>query len=92
MYSREYMSITRMYQNITSLWSKDGGGRLLADKRLLELGNIIQSLGVVKINIPKMVVIGTQSSGKSSVLNRILRMDLLPVGRQMVTRTPLHMG
>ena len=39
MYSREYMSITRMYQNITSLWSKDGGGRLLADKRLLELGN-----------------------------------------------------
>ena len=79
-----------MYQNITSLWSKDGGGRLLADTRLLELGNIIQSLDV-NVDIPKMVVIGTQSSGKSSVLNRILRMDLLPVGRQMVTRTPLHM-
>ena len=39
-----------------------------------------------------MVVIGTQSSGKSSVLNRILRMDLLPVGRQMVTQNSFTHG
>ena len=32
---------------------------------------------------------GTQSSGKSSVLNSIMSMDILPTGKNMVTRTPL---
>ena len=95
MYIREYMNIAQsMYQNISSLWSSEGKGSFLENKKLLELGNIIQSVdknSIMNEQIPQMVVIGTQSSGKSSVLNRILRMDLLPVGKQMVTRTPLHM-
>lgn len=83
-----------MYHNISSLWSRDANNNFINNKKLLELGNIIQSLdsgSMLDKRIPKMVVVGTQSSGKSSVLNRILRMDILPVGKQMVTRTPLHM-
>ena len=83
-----------MYHNISSLWTRDNSKSFLENKKLLELGNIIQSIDKscsMNDNIPQMVVIGTQSSGKSSVLNRILRMDILPVGKQMVTRTPLHM-
>ncbi len=95
MYIREYMNIAQsMYQNISSLWSRGERGSFLDNKRLLELGNIIQTVdknSVMNERIPQMVVVGTQSSGKSSVLNRILRMDILPVGKQMVTRTPLHM-
>ena len=95
MYIREYMNIAQsMYHNISSLWTRDNSKSFLENKKLLELGNIIQSIDkncTMNDNIPQMVVIGTQSSGKSSVLNRILRMDILPVGKQMVTRTPLHM-
>ena len=95
MYIREYMNIAQsMYQNISSLWTRGERGSFLDNKRLLELGNIIQTVdknSVMNERIPQMVVVGTQSSGKSSVLNRILRMDILPVGKQMVTRTPLHM-
>lgn len=44
-----------------------------------------------KLNLPQLVVVGTQSSGKSTVLNRILSMDLLPMGGNMVTRVPLNL-
>lgn len=41
--------------------------------------------------LPQMVVVGTQSSGKSSLLNAIMACDLLPLGESMVTRCPLHL-
>lgn len=41
--------------------------------------------------LPQIVVIGSQSSGKSSLLNGIMAADILPLGEQMVTRTPLHL-
>lgn len=42
-----------------------------------------------KISLPRIVVVGTQSSGKSTVLNNIMALDILPTGKNMVTRTPL---
>ena len=36
-------------------------------------------------------MVGSQSSGKSSVLNSILGMDILPTGTNMVTRSPLQL-
>lgn len=42
-----------------------------------------------KIELPQLVVVGGQSSGKSSVLNNIITMNILPMGKNMVTRTPL---
>ncbi|KAI9478394.1 MAG: Dynamin central region-domain-containing protein [Benjaminiella poitrasii] len=41
------------------------------------------------LNLPQIVVIGEQSSGKSSVLERIAQRDFLPRGSGIVTRRPL---
>jgi hypothetical protein len=42
-----------------------------------------------ELTLPRLVTVGTQSSGKSSVLSSIIGMDILPTGTNMVTRTPL---
>jgi GTP-binding protein EngB required for normal cell division len=42
-----------------------------------------------EITAPRVVVMGTQSTGKSSVLNNIIGFDVLPTGKNMVTRTPI---
>jgi len=43
------------------------------------------------LNLPQIVVVGTQSSGKSSVLESIISGDFLPCGSGIVTRTPLNL-
>lgn len=75
----------------------------LATPQILEIGNVLNAIvenintegnsieQKMKLETPKVVVVGTQSSGKSSVLNGILALDMLPIGRNMVTRTPLHL-
>jgi len=41
------------------------------------------------IELPQLVVVGAQSSGKSSVLESIVGRDFLPRGSGIVTRCPL---
>lgn len=41
------------------------------------------------IDLPQIVVIGGQSSGKSSVLENLVGRDFLPRGAELVTRRPL---
>lgn len=41
-----------------------------------------------KINLPQIVTVGAQSSGKSSVLEMIIGKDILPRGTGIVTRRP----
>jgi len=41
------------------------------------------------IDLPKIVVVGSQSSGKSSVLESLVMRDFLPRGKDIVTRRPL---
>ena len=43
------------------------------------------------INLPRIAVLGTQSSGKSSVLETIVGLDFLPRGDGVVTRRPLEL-
>lgn len=71
----------------------------LSSPQTLEIGQAInqiyrQNSNLIskKVNLPEIVVVGTQSSGKSSVLNGILSMDLLPTGGNMVTRVPLNIS
>ncbi len=77
------------------VWDKgneDNLANLASDERMIALGDALQ--GVLKdssVKIPKIMTLGTQSSGKSSVLNSLIGMDILPTGKQMVTRTPLHL-
>eukprot|EP00808_Paulinella_micropora_P025892 g6120.t1 len=46
-------------------------------------------LGVTDLELPQLVMVGTQSSGKSSVLENIVGRDFLPRGAEIVTRRPL---
>jgi GTP-binding protein EngB required for normal cell division len=41
------------------------------------------------IELPQIVVVGSQSTGKSSVLESIVGKDFLPRGSGIVTRCPL---
>lgn len=41
------------------------------------------------VDLPQITVIGSQSSGKSSVLENIVGRDFLPRGTGIVTRRPL---
>lgn len=42
-----------------------------------------------EIDLPQIVVVGSQSSGKSSVLENLVGRDFLPRGSGIVTRRPL---
>ncbi|KAI5454515.1 vacuolar protein sorting-associated protein 1 [Naganishia albida] len=64
------------------------------DQQLINLINKLQdvfsSIGVNNnIDLPQIAVIGSQSSGKSSVLENIVGRDFLPRGTGIVTRRPL---
>ena len=41
------------------------------------------------ISIPQIVVIGSQSVGKSSLLEQLIGAEFLPKGQGIVTRTPI---
>ncbi|TLD31034.1 hypothetical protein PspLS_02595 [Pyricularia sp. CBS 133598] len=74
----------------TSL-STPGG---ISDPALITLVNKLQdvfaTVGVTNpIDLPQIVVVGSQSSGKSSVLENIVGRDFLPRGSGIVTRRPL---
>lgn len=55
-----------------------------------KLHNIFQRCGLADpIDLPQIVVVGSQSSGKSSVLESIVGFDFLPRGAGVVTRSPI---
>lgn len=43
------------------------------------------------IKLPQIAVVGSQSSGKSSLLENIVGIDFLPRGSGVVTRRPLEL-
>ncbi|XP_040295002.1 dynamin-1-like protein isoform X3 [Bufo bufo] len=54
-----------------------------------KLQDVFNTVGADVIQLPQIVVVGTQSSGKSSVLESLVGRDLLPRGTGIVTRRPL---
>ncbi len=54
-----------------------------------KLQDVFSAIGQSPINLPQIVVVGSQSSGKSSVLENIVGKDFLPRGSGIVTRRPL---
>ena len=86
--------------NLYSWFHKDNDMncvKQLSDNQILAVADNINSIfsetnlvdSKPELTLPKLAVVGTQSSGKSSVLNSIMSMDILPTGQNMVTRTPL---
>ncbi|XP_028439988.1 dynamin-1-like protein isoform X4 [Perca flavescens] len=54
-----------------------------------KLQDVFNTVGTDIIQLPQIVVVGTQSSGKSSVLESLVGRDVLPRGTGIVTRRPL---
>lgn len=53
------------------------------------IGEHIDDFDKVKLDLPRIVVIGNQSAGKSSVLQSIVGFDFLPSGSGTVTKRPI---
>ncbi|KAG9056063.1 dynamin-like GTPase mgm1 [Serendipita sp. 407] len=61
-------------------------------KKLIAIRSILRSIDQSDtLNLPSIVVIGSQSSGKSSVLEAIVGKEFLPKGNNMVTRRPIEL-
>lgn len=61
-------------------------------RRMIEIRDILKAADLEnRIELPRIVVIGSQSSGKSSVLESIVGHEFLPKGQNMVTRRPLEL-
>ena len=68
--------------------NEDRGGLIWAQlRKFVNLVDELRDLGLQEhINLPRITVLGMQSSGKSSVLESIVGVDLLPRGD--VSNTP----
>lgn len=61
-------------------------------RKLIEIRSILLSIDQTdNLKLPSIVVIGSQSSGKSSVLEAIVGHEFLPKGNNMVTRRPIEL-
>eukprot|EP00126_Sphaerothecum_destruens_P012302 Sdes_comp21093_c0_seq1m19775 len=54
-----------------------------------KLQDVFHTVGSESIQLPQIVVVGSQSSGKSSVLENLVGRDFLPRGAGICTRCPL---
>lgn len=65
---------------------------MLLTRKMIEIRNILQRVDQSEtLQLPSIVVIGSQSSGKSSVLEAIVGHEFLPKGSNMVTRRPIEL-
>jgi len=66
---------------------------MMLTKQLIEVRNILKTVNqnCSALQLPSIVVIGSQSSGKSSVLEAIVGHEFLPKGNNMVTRRPIEL-
>ncbi|KAI3480349.1 hypothetical protein L1887_57484 [Cichorium endivia] len=66
---------------------------MLLTRKLIEVRNILKDIDHEsdQLTLPSIVVIGSQSSGKSSVLEAIVGHEFLPKGNNMVTRRPIEL-
>ncbi|KAK9386728.1 hypothetical protein V1515DRAFT_537060 [Lipomyces mesembrius] len=71
---------------------------MLLTRKMIEIRNILQEISVgggsrslTRVQLPSIVVVGSQSSGKSSVLEAIVGHEFLPKGNNMVTRRPIEL-
>lgn len=65
---------------------------MVLTRKMIEIRNMLQKVGRSStLTLPSIVVIGSQSSGKSSVLEAIVGHEFLPKGSNMVTRRPIEL-
>ena len=65
---------------------------MVLTKKMIEIRSILQVVGQSNaLVLPSIVVIGSQSSGKSSVLEAVVGHEFLPKGSNMITRRPIEL-
>ena len=65
---------------------------MMLTKKMIQIRGLLQTVGQSEtLSLPSIVVIGSQSSGKSSVLEAIVGHEFLPKGNNMVTRRPIEL-
>ncbi|KAL8801533.1 MAG: hypothetical protein Q9182_004375 [Xanthomendoza sp. 2 TL-2023] len=65
---------------------------MVLTKKMIEIRSMLQMIGQSDaLILPSIVVIGSQSSGKSSVLEAIVGHEFLPKGSNMITRRPIEL-
>ncbi|GAA5990800.1 hypothetical protein JCM10908_000022 [Rhodotorula pacifica] len=67
----------------------EGNSRVDLIRTLNKLQDTFSAIGGETVDLPQIVVVGSQSAGKSSVLETIVGRDFLPRGQGIVTRRPL---
>jgi vacuolar protein sorting-associated protein 1 len=58
-------------------------GSILANdlRKVISIVDLLRDIGLgTQLSLPKVIVLGTQSSGKSSLLEQIVGLDFLPRG------------
>ncbi|KAJ6160605.1 hypothetical protein N7470_004001 [Penicillium chermesinum] len=71
----------------------DDDQMMLLTRKMIEIRTILQTVGQSgSLTLPSIVVIGSQSSGKSSVLEAIVGHEFLPKGSNMRTLTDLNLA
>lgn len=61
-------------------------------RKFIDIIDNLRDIGLDKfIQLPRIVVLGSQSSGKSSLLESVVGKDFLPRGEGVVTRRPLEL-
>lgn len=76
--------------------SQDNAARddqmMMLTRKMIEIRSLLQVVGQESsLTLPSIVVVGSQSSGKSSVLEAIVGHEFLPKGSNMVTRRPIEL-
>ena len=65
---------------------------MMLTKKMIEIRSMLQLIGQSDaLVLPSIVVIGSQSSGKSSVLEAVVGHEFLPKGSNMITRRPIEL-
>ena len=65
---------------------------MMLTKKMIEIRSILQVVEQSDaLVLPSIVVIGSQSSGKSSVLEAVVGHEFLPKGSNMITRRPIEL-
>ncbi|EME47280.1 hypothetical protein DOTSEDRAFT_69275 [Dothistroma septosporum NZE10] len=65
---------------------------MLLTRKMIEIRSLLQTVDQGDtLTLPSIVVVGSQSSGKSSVLEAIVGHEFLPKGSNMVTRRPIEL-
>lgn len=61
--------------------------------KLIELADLVHDVfrGDALLEPPSICTVGGQSAGKSMALNSLCGLDILPNGKNIVTRTPIHL-